>query len=77
VSTLPPSVLGMHPLLRGLAGPHLTRLAGHGQAVTLPDRHRLFEEGQPASRFWLIEAGQTLSGHRSAQWPSFTFVLRA
>jgi CRP/FNR family transcriptional regulator, cyclic AMP receptor protein len=26
--------------------------------VTFPDRHRLFEEGQPASRFWLIEAGQ-------------------
>jgi CRP/FNR family transcriptional regulator, cyclic AMP receptor protein len=58
VSTLPPSVLGTHPLLRGLAGPHLTRLARHAQAVMFADRHRLFEEGQPASRFWLIQAGQ-------------------
>ena len=55
---LPPSVLGTHPLLRGLAGPRSSRLAGHAQAVVFPDRHRLFEEGQPASRFWLIEAGQ-------------------
>jgi CRP/FNR family transcriptional regulator, cyclic AMP receptor protein len=58
MNTLSPSVLGTHPLLRGLAGPHLARLAGHARAVTLPDRHRLFEEGQPASRFWLVEAGQ-------------------
>src|SRR6202046_3311042 len=66
---LPPSVLGTHPLLRGLAGPRSSRLAGHAQAVVFPDRHRLFEEGQPASRFWLVEAGQValdtiVPGHR-------------
>jgi CRP-like cAMP-binding protein len=58
MSTLTPSVLGTHPLLRALADPHLSQLAGHGQAVTFPDRQRLFEEGQSATRFWLIQAGQ-------------------
>ena len=58
MSTLAPSTLGTHPLLRGLAGPHLARLASHAQDVTFPSRHRLFEEGQLANRFWLIQAGQ-------------------
>ena len=52
------SVLGAQPFLRGLSDQHLTRLAASCQHVAMPARHRLFEEGATADRFWLIDAGQ-------------------
>lgn len=52
------SILAAHPFLHGLPGRHVARLAGHARTVAVPDRHRLFEEGGTANRFWLIEAGQ-------------------
>ena len=52
------SVLGAQPFLRGLSDQHLTRLAALCQHITVPARHRLFEEGATADRFWLIDAGQ-------------------
>jgi CRP/FNR family cyclic AMP-dependent transcriptional regulator len=51
-------VLGSHPFLHGLPEPHVVRLVPHARSVTVPNRHRLFEEGGTADRFWLIEAGQ-------------------
>jgi CRP-like cAMP-binding protein len=36
---------------------HLAVLAGTACDVTFPARHRLFEDGGSASRFWLIQSG--------------------
>jgi CRP/FNR family transcriptional regulator, cyclic AMP receptor protein len=52
------SILGAHPFLRRLPEQHVIRLAAHTRSVKLPDKHRLFEEGGTADRFWLIQAGQ-------------------
>ena len=52
------SVLGAQPFLRGLSDQHLTRLAALCRHIAVPARHRLFEEGATAERFWLIDAGQ-------------------
>jgi CRP/FNR family transcriptional regulator, cyclic AMP receptor protein len=52
------SVLGAQPFLRGLSDRHLTRLAASCQHIAVPARHRLFEEGATADRFWLVDAGQ-------------------
>jgi CRP/FNR family cyclic AMP-dependent transcriptional regulator len=52
------AVLGAQPFLRGMADEHLATLAGLCEHVAVPARHRLFEEGTRADRFWLIDAGQ-------------------
>ena len=52
------AVLGAQPFLRGLSDQHLTRLATLCKHIAVPARHRLFEEGATADRFWLIDAGQ-------------------
>lgn len=51
------SLLAAHPFLRGLPEPHIQLLAAHASEISLPGRHRLFEEGGIADRFWLVEAG--------------------
>jgi CRP/FNR family transcriptional regulator, cyclic AMP receptor protein len=52
------ALLGAHPFLRGMADCHLARLVTMCRHVTVPARHRLFDEGATANRFWLIDAGQ-------------------
>ena len=52
------SRLGAQPFLRGLRAEYLDRLADLARHVSLPTRHRLFDEGGIADKFWLIEAGQ-------------------
>ena len=52
------SVLGRQPFLRGLPGSQLADLAALCAHVQVPAGHRLFEEGETADRFWLIDAGQ-------------------
>ena len=52
------SLLAAHPFLHGLPEPHIRVLAAHARSSRLPDRHRLFNEGGTADRFWLIQAGQ-------------------
>lgn len=52
------SLMATHPFLHGLSEPHISLLAVHAKAIRLPDRHRLFQEGGTADRFWLIQAGQ-------------------
>ena len=51
-------VLGAQPFLRGMPDEHLATLATLCRHVAVPARHRLFEEGATAGRFWLIDAGQ-------------------
>jgi len=58
MTELDKSVLGAQPFLRGLADEHLARLAPLCRHVAVPARHRLFEEGATADRFWLIDAGR-------------------
>jgi CRP/FNR family transcriptional regulator, cyclic AMP receptor protein len=58
MTTPPVSILGAHPFLRGVPEHHVAWLAAHTRSVKVPDRHRLFEEGGTADRFWLIQAGQ-------------------
>ena len=58
MTTLEMSVLGRQPFLRGLSDEHLAKLAALCRHVAVPARHRLFEEGATADRFWLIDAGQ-------------------
>jgi CRP/FNR family transcriptional regulator, cyclic AMP receptor protein len=49
--------LSGHPFLHGMSRDHLAVLAGTARDVTFPARHRLFEDGGSASRFWLIQSG--------------------
>jgi CRP/FNR family transcriptional regulator, cyclic AMP receptor protein len=52
------SLVGAQPFLRGLPLRHVARLADVACHISLPARHRLFEEGGIADKFWLIDAGQ-------------------
>lgn len=49
--------LTRHPFLRGLSGDHAGLLAGVATHVRIPANRRLFEEGDVADRFWLINSG--------------------
>lgn len=52
------SHIGGQPFLRGLPARYVDRLAEFACHVSLPARHRLFDEGGTADKFWLIDAGQ-------------------
>ncbi|WP_064744035.1 Crp/Fnr family transcriptional regulator [Actinomadura oligospora] len=52
------SSLARHSFLRDLRTPHLQRLSTAAKEVELPERHRFFDEGGHADRFWLIETGR-------------------
>ena len=49
--------LAAHPFLHGMSRDHLAVLAAAASDVTFPARHRLFEDGARATRFWLIQSG--------------------
>ena len=49
--------LATHPFLHNMSRDHLAVLAEAAADVTFPTRHRLFEDGGGASRFWLIQSG--------------------
>jgi CRP/FNR family cyclic AMP-dependent transcriptional regulator len=49
--------LATHPFLHDMSRDHLAVLAEAAADVTFPARHRLFEDGGRASRFWLIQSG--------------------
>jgi len=60
--------LAAHPFLHGMTHHHLAVLAGMAADVTFPARHRLFEDGGNATRFWLIQSGYvTLDLHVPGQ----------
>jgi CRP/FNR family cyclic AMP-dependent transcriptional regulator len=52
-----PAALATHPFLHGLSCDQLAVLAPAASTVTFPARHRLFEDGGNATRFWLIQSG--------------------
>lgn len=56
-STSGPALAG-HQFTRGMADEDIAALAGVASHVRMPARHRLFEEGGTADRFWLIQAGR-------------------
>ncbi|GAA2740697.1 cyclic nucleotide-binding domain-containing protein [Kitasatospora cinereorecta] len=47
----------MTALLAGLAADHRDRLLALGRDVAWADGARIFEEGGPADRFWLVRSG--------------------
>jgi hypothetical protein len=49
--------LATHPFLHNMSRDHLAVLAEAAADVTFPARHRLFDDGGGASRFWLIQSG--------------------
>jgi CRP-like cAMP-binding protein len=51
------TALAAHPFLHGMSRDHLAMLAGTASDVAFPARHRLFEDGGGATRFWLIQSG--------------------
>jgi CRP/FNR family transcriptional regulator, cyclic AMP receptor protein len=51
------AALATHPFLHGMSGDQLAVLAGAGSDVTFPARHRIFEDGGTANRFWLLQSG--------------------
>jgi CRP/FNR family transcriptional regulator, cyclic AMP receptor protein len=52
------SALAGHPFLHGMAREHLDALAAAASDVRFPARHRIFEDGGTADRFWLIRSGR-------------------
>jgi CRP/FNR family transcriptional regulator, cyclic AMP receptor protein len=52
--------LGTHPFLHGMSPDQLGVLAEAARDVRFPARHRLFEDGGSAARFWLIRSGHVL-----------------
>jgi len=50
--------LASHPFLRGMSHEHLEALAAAASDVRFPAGHRIFEEGEFAGKFWLIQSGR-------------------
>ena len=51
------AALAAHPFLHGMPADQLGMLAEAARDVSFPARHRLFEDGGNATRFWLIQSG--------------------
>ena len=51
------AALAAHPFLHGMSADQLGLLADAARDVSFPARHRLFEDGGYATRFWLIQSG--------------------
>lgn len=51
-------LLSVHPFLAGLPRPWLERLSSHGHPLVRRTGQRIFHEGMPAERFWLIRSGR-------------------
>jgi len=47
-----------HPFLAGIAPEWLDRLAAYAHPVYRAPGHRLFADGRPAVRFWLLRSGR-------------------
>lgn len=51
-------LLSAHPFLQGLPEPWLDRLSFQAHPVVWHTGQRLFHEGRPAGRFWLVRSGR-------------------
>jgi CRP/FNR family transcriptional regulator, cyclic AMP receptor protein len=58
MSTTDSPPLTAHPFVRGMRAEQAVRLNDAACYVSMPSRHRIFDEGGAADRFWLIETGQ-------------------
>jgi CRP-like cAMP-binding protein len=58
MNSTPASALAGHQFTRGMPPDYIAALAGAARHIRVPARHRLFDEGGTADRFWLIQAGQ-------------------
>jgi CRP/FNR family transcriptional regulator, cyclic AMP receptor protein len=64
------AALAAHPFLRGMSPGQLSVLAAAARDVTFPAKHRLFEDGGNANRFWLIQCGHvSLDMHVPGEGP--------
>ena len=64
------AALAAHPFLRGMSRDQLGVLAEAARDVSFPARHRLFEDGGSANRFWLIQSGHvSLDMHVPGEGP--------
>ena len=54
------NVIAEHPFLRGLKPEHLRVLAGNAMRLEFGPGERIFREGDPANRFYLIERGKVV-----------------
>ncbi|HTP16403.1 MAG TPA: cyclic nucleotide-binding domain-containing protein [Streptosporangiaceae bacterium] len=57
MSGIPPSALARHAFVAGLPADYVALLAAAATDVSFPAGYRLFEEGGPAQRCWLIRDG--------------------
>jgi CRP-like cAMP-binding protein len=65
------AVLSAHPFLHAMPAGQLAMLAGAARDVRFPARHRLFEDGGNATRFWLIQCGHvSLDLHIPGEGPA-------
>ena len=60
MSGVRPADLGAHAFARGLSADQLDRLASLATSVEMPAGQRIFEEGEHASRLWLIRTGRVV-----------------
>jgi CRP/FNR family cyclic AMP-dependent transcriptional regulator len=51
------AALAAHPFLHGMSRDQLSVLAETACDVSFPAKHRLFDDGGNATRFWLIQSG--------------------
>ena len=64
------AALSAHPFLHGMPADQLGVLAEAARDVKFPARHRLFEDGGNATRFWLIQSGHvSLDVHIPGEGP--------
>jgi CRP/FNR family transcriptional regulator, cyclic AMP receptor protein len=65
------ATLAAHPFLHGMSRDQLGVLAETARDVSFPARHRLFEDGGNATRFWLIQCGHvSLDLHVPGEGPA-------
>jgi CRP/FNR family transcriptional regulator, cyclic AMP receptor protein len=58
VTEVTATALAGHAFAAGLSSQHIDRLAGLATAIEVPAGQRIFSEGQPAARLWLITSGR-------------------
>jgi CRP/FNR family transcriptional regulator, cyclic AMP receptor protein len=64
------AALATHPFLHGMSANQLSVLAETACDVRFPAKHRLFDDGGNATRFWLIQCGHvSLDLHLPGEGP--------
>lgn len=64
--------IAAHPLLRGMKPEHLKVLAACAMPAQFKEGELIFREGEPANRFYLLEAGKVSLESHAQDEPSVT-----